>query len=141
MERKENQKFEFLLTLNNNIICQRYFNVRNFNHKSIRSLDLYYTVDDIVNTIIDTLKEKTTDIITEFFTEDVSKSTKENEYFTITIKIENTNIIQYIFPADLYPPRVKYSVDIRPQISYFLREITDTLSRKKLITQYLNKEL
>ena len=66
MERKENQKFEFLLTLNNNIICQRYFNVRNFNHKSIRSLDLYYTVDDIVNTIIDTLKEKTTDIITEF---------------------------------------------------------------------------
>ena len=141
MERKENQKFEFLLTLNNNIICQRYFNVRNFNHKSIRSLDLYYTIDDTVNTIIDTLKEKTTDIITEFFTEEVSKSTQEKEYFTITIKIENTNIIQYIFPADLYPPRVKYSVDIRPQISYFLREITDTLSRKKLITKYLDKEL
>jgi len=141
MEIKENQKFEFLLTLNNNIICQRYFNVRNFNPKSTKSLDLYYTVRDIVDDIIDTLKAKTTDIISEFYKDEVSNLQGNCEYFTITIKKENTNIIQYIFPADLYPPRVKYSVDIRPQISYFLREITDTLSRRKLITKYLDKQL
>ena len=141
MERKENQKFEFLLTLNNNIICQRYFNVRNFNPKSTKSLDLYYTVRDIVDDIIDTLKAKTTDIISEFYKDEVSNLQGDCEYFTITIKKENTNIIQYIFPADLYPPRVKYSVDIRPQISYFLREITDTLSSRKLITKYLDKQL
>ena len=141
MERKENQKFEFLLTLNNNIICQRYFNVRNFNPKSVRSLDLYYTISDIVNDIIATLKAKTTDIITEFYKYDVSNLHEDMEYFTITVKRENTNIIQYIFPADLYPPRVKFSVDIRPQISYFLREITDTLSSKKLTTKYLDKQL
>ena len=141
MERKENQKFEFLLTLNKNIICQRYFNVRNFNPKSVRSLDLYYTVSSIVDDIIDSLKGKTTDIISEFYKDEVSNLQGESEYFTITIKKENTNIIQYIFPADLYPPRVKYSVDIRPQISYFLREITDTLSRRKLITKYLDKQL
>jgi len=141
MERKENQKFEFLLTLNKNIICQRYFNVRNFNPKSVKSLDLYYTVSNIVDDIIDTLKGKTTDIIGEFYKDEVSNLQGDGEYFTITVKKENTNIIQYIFPADLYPPRVKYSVDIRPQISYFLREITDTLSRKKLTTKYLNKQL
>ncbi len=141
MERKENQKFEFLLTLNKNIICQRYFNVRNFNPKSVKSLDLYYTVRDIVDDIIDSLKGKTTDIISEFYKDEVSNLQGGEEYFTITIKKENTNIMQYIFPADLYPPRVKYSVDIRPQISYFLREITDTLSRKKLITKYLDKQL
>ena len=141
MERKENQKFEFLLTLNKNIICQRYFNVRNFNPKSVRSLDLYYTVSSIVDDIIDSLKGKTTDIISEFYKDEVSNLQGDGEYFTITVKKENTNIIQYIFPADLYPPRVKYSVDIRPQISYFLSEITDTLSRKKLTTKYLNKQL
>jgi hypothetical protein len=141
MERKENQKFEFLLTLNKNIICQRYFNVRNFNPKSVRSLDLYYTVSSIVDDIIDSLKGKTTDIISEFYKDEVSNLQGDGEYFTITVKKENTNIIQYIFPADLYPPRVKYSVDIRPQISYFLREITDTLSRKKLTTKYLDKQL
>ena len=141
MERKENQKFEFLLTLNKNIICQRYFNVRNFNPKSVRSLDLYYTVSSIVDDIIDSLKGKTTDIISEFYKDEVSNLQVYGEYFTITVKKENTNIIQYIFPADLYPPRVKYSVDIRPQISYFLREITDTLSRKKLTTKYLDKQL
>jgi hypothetical protein len=141
MERKENQKFEFLLTLNKNIICQRYFNVRNYNPKSARSLDLYYTMRDIVSDIIDTLKAKTTDIISEFYRDEVSNLQGQEEHFTITIKRENTNIIQYIFPADLYPPRVKYSVDIRPQISYFLREITDTLSRKRLTTKYLDKEL
>ena len=80
-------------------------------------------------------------IISEFYKDEVSNLQGESEYFTITIKKENTNIIQYIFPADLYPPRVKYSVDIRPQISYFLREITDTLSRRKLITKYLDKQL
>ena len=91
--------------------------------------------------IIDNLKGKTTDIISEFYKDEVSNLQGDGENFTMTVKKENTNIIQYIFPADLYPPRVKYSVDIRPQISYFLREITDTLSRKKLTTKYLDKQL
>ena len=41
--------------------------------------------------------------------------------------------MQRIFPADIYPPKVKFSVDIRPQISYILRELTDVLSLQKTI--------
>ena len=37
------QKCEFLLKLENNIVCQRYFSVRNFNNKAMYSLDLHYT--------------------------------------------------------------------------------------------------
>ena len=46
-----------------------------------------------------------------------------------------------IFPADIYPPKVKFSVDIRPKISYILRELTDVLSSRDVDTYYLDKQL
>ena len=51
-EKFENtQKCEFLLELGKNIICQRYFTVRNFNPKAIYSLDLHHTVSYIIDKI------------------------------------------------------------------------------------------
>ena len=103
---EEKEKFEFVLSINDNIICQRFFTVRNHNPKT-----------------------------------DVSKLQEENEIFTIMIKKGNHVIMERTFSADLYPPRVRYSVDIRPQISYILRELTDVLSLKNPETYYLDKQL
>jgi hypothetical protein len=44
-------KMEFLLTLNNNIVVQRYYNVRNYNPKARGSVDLYNLVYDIDQTL------------------------------------------------------------------------------------------
>jgi|5_EtaG_2_1085323.scaffolds.fasta_scaffold00061_42 hypothetical protein len=140
-ENKDQQKFEFLLKIDNNIICQRYFNVKNFNPKAVKSMDFYWFVKEIYHTIEDRLKEKTTDIITEFFTDDVSKFPEEKENFTITINKGDTKLMTRIFPANLYPPRVRYSVDVRPQISYFLNGLSDVLSQKKITGKYLDKVL
>ena len=38
---KDITKFEFLLTIDDNIICQRYFNVRNYNPKTRDSIDVH----------------------------------------------------------------------------------------------------
>ena len=138
---EEKEKFEFLLSISDNIICQRYFTVRNHNPKSTKSLDLYETVFDIKEVISKQLLLKTIDIVDEFFKEDVSKLQVDPENFTITIKKGNQVIMERIFSADLYPPRVRYSVDIRPQISYILRELTDVLSLRKPYCYYLDKQL
>ncbi len=53
------QKCEFLLELGNNIICQRYFTVRNFNPKSMYSIDLKNTLSYIVDKIESSLVLKT----------------------------------------------------------------------------------
>tara|TARA_R110000824_G_scaffold399971_1_gene606485 strand:- start:397 stop:828 length:432 start_codon:yes stop_codon:yes gene_type:complete len=140
-ENNEQQKFEFLLKIDNNIICQRYFNVKNFNPKAVRSVEFYWFVQEIYEAIEVTLKEKTTDIITEFFTEDMSKFPEEKENFTITINKGETNLMTRIFPANLYPPRVRYSVDVRPQISYFLNGLSDVLSLREITHKYLDKVL
>ena len=138
---EEKEKFEFLLSISDNIIRQRYFTVRNYNPKSIKSLDLYETVFDIKEVISKQLLLKTIDVIDEFFKEDVSKLQEESENFTITINKGNQVIMERIFSADLYPPRVRYSVDIRPQISYILRELTDVLSLRNPYLYYLDKQL
>tara|TARA_R110001583_G_scaffold80846_2_gene216420 strand:+ start:1598 stop:2026 length:429 start_codon:yes stop_codon:yes gene_type:complete len=138
---EEKEKFEFLLSINDNIICQRYFTVRNHSPKTIKSVDLYETVLYIKDIISNKLILKTIDVIDEFFKEDVSKLQEENEIFTIMIKKGNHVIMERTFSADLYPPRVRYSVDIRPQISFILRELTDVLSLRNPDLYYLDKQL
>tara|TARA_B100000287_G_scaffold322829_1_gene306778 strand:+ start:2783 stop:3211 length:429 start_codon:yes stop_codon:yes gene_type:complete len=138
---EEKEKFEFVLSIKDNIICQRFFTVRNHNVASLRSVDLYECVKWIKELITKELTLKTIDIIDEFFKDDVSKLQEETEYFTIRIKKGNTLIMERIFPADIYPPKVKFSVDIRPQISYILRELTDVLSLRKPYRYYLDKQL
>mgnify|MGYP003680004824 CR=1 FL=1 len=84
---------------------------------------------------------QTVDIVDEYFKDDVTKPQVENEDFTILIKRGNKIIMTRLFPADIYPPKVRYSVDIRPKISYILRELTDTLSMRKTLSYYLDKQL
>ena len=141
MERKENQKFEFILKLNDNIVCQRYFSVKNYVNDSEKSLDLYECVSYVCEDIKEDLKSNTINVLSEYHNDEMSNITENEGNFTITVKKENRNIIERTFPANVYPPRVRYSVDIRPKISRYLREITDILSDKNNDRQYLNYEL
>ena len=63
------------------------------------------------------------------------------ENFTLTIKKGNKVIYDTITPANIYPPKVRYTVDIRPQISSIIRELTKTLSDKKVVTHYQDYDL
>jgi hypothetical protein len=74
---EEKEKFEFVLSIKDNIICQRFFTVRNHNPKTIKSIDLYETVKYIKDIINHELILKTIDIIDEFYKEDVSKLQEE----------------------------------------------------------------
>lgn len=141
-EKFENtQKCEFLLELGNNIICQRYFTVRNFNQKAIYSIDLHDTVKYIVDEIKRSLVLKTILFLDSSYRENSNDVANKGETFTITIKVGNRKILTTIFPSSVYPPKIRYTVDIRPQISYILRELTEVLSQRKVTTNYQDYDL
>lgn len=140
-------KFEFLLTLDGNIVCQRYFNVKGHNPQARRSMDLHYYVKNISEEISEDLKIKTSDYLCEnqnyFLNLESVEEPEDNkkEEFLIEIKLNEDVFIQRIFPAYYFHPKVRYTVDIRPKLKRILSDLTDILSYKELETTYLNYQL
>jgi len=147
MSNQDATKFEFLLTLEKNIICQRFFNVREHNPKARRSMDLHDYVKNICDEISYDLKSKTLDYLHEnrdyFYGLESAESTDENEkeHFLLEIKMGDDVFIQRTFPANIFHPKVRYTVDIRPDLKRYLSDLTDILSSRNLETTYLNYQL
>jgi hypothetical protein len=140
-------KFEFILTLEGHIICQRYFNVKDHVGQSRRSMDLHYYLKNICEDISEDLKIKSSNYLCEnqnyFLSSDYVEDSpeKDREHFLLEIKLEDDVFIQRIFPAYYYHPKVRYTVDIRPKLKRILSDLTDILSSEELETTYLNYEL
>lgn len=148
MSNQENvTKFEFLLTLEGHIVCQRYFNVKEHVSQSKRSLNLHYYVKKICEEIAEDLKIKSSNYLCEnqnfFLNTDVVEETKvaEKEEFLLEIKLGDDVFISRIFPAYYYHPKVRYTVDIRPKLKRILSDLTDILSSEELETTYLQYQL
>jgi hypothetical protein len=146
MNIQEQNKFEFLLTLDGNIICQRFFNVRDYNPRCRKSMELHYEVKSISEEISEDLKLKSSDYLTEnqnfFMNNDFVEDPKESEeqYFLLQIKQGDDVFIERIFPAHYYHPKVRYSVDIRPKLRRILNNLTEILSLREPETFYLQYE-
>jgi hypothetical protein len=147
MNIQEQNKFEFLLTLDGNIICQRFFNVRDYNPRARRSMDLHEEVKIICYEISEDLKNKSSDYLVENqnffmnteFVEDPKEA--EEQYFLLQIKQGDDVFIERIFPAHYYHPKVRYAVDIRPKLRKILNNLTEILSMDEPETTYLHYEL
>ena len=139
IDKKLISKFEFLLKINGNIICQRYFNVRKHNPRTLSSLELYEEVDDIKTKLRHYLKKRSWDYLYDQYNQytnvvnlsDQDLEGSEKEVFEIEIKENGRNIIATILPSHIYPTRVRYTVDIRPLIPKILSALSDTLSLRK----------
>ena len=147
MSNNETTKLEFLLTLNDNIICQRFFNVRGFNPKVKRSLDLHYDVKNICEEIEENLKQKTLDYLHKdqhyfpVFDPSNNEGPDPDEYFRVQIKQNDDVFISRAFPAHIYHPKVRYSVDIRPILRRVLGGLSETFSLEDITTKYMNYNL
>jgi len=147
MQSQDVTKFEFILTLEKNIVIQRFFNVPHYNSKSRNSIDLYESVTDICKGISSDLKVKTEDymcanpeMISEEQRVEEIKNFKE-EHFLLRIKLGEEVFISRIFPAHIFHPKVRYAVDIRPKVRKILEDLTNVLSSKHLTTKYLQYEI
>jgi hypothetical protein len=147
-EQNEITKAEFLITLNDNFVVQRFFNVKGYNPKSKRSIELY----DYVKALSEELQKKLRNKCVVYMLENrfqieedptilETSNTDGPEVFNIILKIGNETICHRVIDAKLYPPKVRYTLDIRPSIKTILRELTDILSEQNLSFEYLNYSL
>jgi hypothetical protein len=148
MKEQDSTKMEFLLTLNDNIVVQRFFNVRGFNPKAKNSMELYEFVSHIKEELQYHLKMKTVvymmdnrDSITNDPSVMNTSYTEGPEVFNIYVKVGDTTICHRIFDGKFFPPKVRYTVDVRPFLKEILRELTDIFSTTKLTYQYLEFDL
>jgi hypothetical protein len=148
MKEQETLKMELLLTLNDSIIVQRFFNVKGFIPETKNSLDLYEYLNDVIRSLEYDLKMKTVVYMIDnqnLIYEDPSvlntSMTDGSEYFNIYIKINEQTICHRQFDAKKYPPKVRYTVDVRPHLKSILRELTDIFSSENLTYEYLGLPL
>jgi hypothetical protein len=148
MKEQDSTKMEFLLTLNDNIVVQRFFNVRGYNPKAKNSLDLYDFMRQFKSDLEYHLKMKTViymmdnrdsiindpEILETSFTDG-------SEEFNILIRINEQTICHTLFDGKKFPPKVRYTVDVRPFLKDVLRDLTDIFSGQKLSFDYMGFDL
>jgi hypothetical protein len=148
MREQDSTKMEFLLTLNDNIVVQRFFNVRGYNPKAKNSMELYDFILWLKEELICTLKMKTVIYMMdnkEAIAHDPSimntSYTEGPEVFNLYVKVGDTTICHRAFDGKFFPPKVRYTVDVRPLLKEVLRELTDIFSDNELTYEYLEFDL
>ena len=138
MREQEVTKLEFLLMCNDNIVVQRFFNVKGFNRNASKSEELYNYIRSFCNKLQYDLKMRTVIYMMDNqyeITENPevlnTSITDGDENFNLFIKIGDVTICQRTFNAKLYPPKVRYTVDLRPKLKSVLSDLTDIFSGKK----------
>ena len=130
-------KVEFLLMCNDNIVVQRFFNVKGFNKNAHKSEDFYDHMNMICNELQYDLKMRSVVYMLDNKYE-ISENpeilntsiTDGDENFNIYIKLGDMTICHRRFDAKVYPPKVRYTVDLRPKLKGMLNDLTDIFSGK-----------
>lgn len=143
MKDQETTKMEFLMMVNDNIIVQRFFNVRDFNSKAKNSYELYDFIKDFKETLEREFKMKSVTYLLDNNYEIMGNPEMLNtsyidgpEYFNIFIKQNDVTICHRQFDAKVYPPKIRYTVDIRPYIKSLLYGLTDIFSSENLTFEF-----
>ena len=145
MREQDVTKVEFLLMCNDNIVVQRFFNVKGFNKSAHKSEEFYDYIKSFCNSLQNDLKMRSVVYMLENQYEIMENPevlntsiTEGDENFNLYIKVENLTICQRSFDAKVYPPKVRYTVDLRPKLKGVLSELTDIFSGKKF--NYFNPQ-
>ena len=136
-------KVEFLLMCNDNIVVQRFFNVKGFNKNAHKSEDFYDHMDILCRNLQYDLKMRSVVYMLDNKYEisenpDILNTsiTDGDENFNLYIKVGDMTICQRRFDAKVYPPKVRYTVDLRPKLKGILNGLTDIFSGKNFNYYY-----
>ena len=145
---QEITKMEFLLTLNENIVVQRFFNVKGYNPDAKNSIEFYQFIKDLKDELQYYLKMKTVVYMMDNMEAIIhdpkimeTSQTDEAEFFNIYVKVGEQTICHRIFDGKLFPPKVRYTVDVRPYLKDVLKELTDIFSKEELNYEYCEFDL
>jgi hypothetical protein len=140
------KKFEFILRINGNIICQRFFSVKKFNPNVVQSIDMIDCVDECVYIVKQLLKTRSVEFLWSQYNP-YEKQTKEQinrtpiwekeDVFDFEIRIDEKTVSARRFTGNIYPQRVRYSVDIREIIPRIISTIQETLGSENISVEYV----
>lgn len=129
----EQHPFEFVLMINGNFICQRYFNIHNFNPDVIDSLEMKELLEDIagmnysnwgrIGIIPKYLKDRSCEYL-QFFQDNPRLSFNNNDednknvwekedIYTFEIKIDGEVVGKIQFSGNYFPPKIRYKVNLK----------------------------
>jgi len=118
--------------------------VRNYNPNAKDSMELQDVVSGIKDHLMNYLKMKTVvymmDNKYEIETNPQIMETSFTdgpEHLNIYIKVDGMTVCHRGMNVKIYPPKVRYTVDIRPQLKTILSDLTDIFSSKDLTFEYL----
>lgn len=113
------ERFEFALYVNDNLICKRNFKINNYINGSMQSIDFKETIDDIVNDIQRDLQSKSRVYMWYYFDENYKDAEFTDpliEPWECTFKFEVTDnkipVITRIWDGSVYPKSIREKVDI-----------------------------
>jgi hypothetical protein len=134
----KNKKFEFVLRINKHVICQREFNVRDYNEEIIHSLELKQLMDKLVGMnsyrlgmIPKFLKEESMKYLWDNYNPyyiqtnvNVGKNNfKKEEIFEFEIKVDDNSVAKSIFSGNWFEHSIRYNVNIKSIIPDIISEI------------------
>jgi hypothetical protein len=148
MKEQDLVKLEFLMKVNDNIIVQRFFNVREFKDNAKNSIDLHNLLTEFRSDFEYQLKMKTAVYMLDNMYEIMNNPTVLEtsftdgpEYFNIYVKQGDKVLINRQIDAKPYPPKIRYTVDVRPFLKNLLVSLSDIFSSENLSFEYLNVRL
>jgi len=148
MKEQDSTKLEFLLKVNGNIIVQRFFNVRGYNHKARNSMELHDYISEFIEGFKSDLRVRTATYMLDnmydiFENPQIMETsiTEGSESFSLMIKNGDTVLYNRYLDAKIYPPKVRYTVDLRPKLKSILNTLTEIFSEKKLTYEYMDYNL
>lgn len=147
----DEERFEFVLHINNKIVCQRFFDIRKFNEESVKSIEIKELMDILVGMNTDNigsmglipthLKSKSVDYIWDSYNpyyvrteESVTPTYKENT-FQFEIKVDKVTVAKSQFSGSGF---LSSKVDIKEIIPTIIYEIRNYLSRKTYSKKYMD---
>ena len=143
----EEQRFEFLLYINGNIICQRNFNIHGFNEKSLNSFELNNMAFECVHILKKDMKEKTREYLWKYYQpykeqqeSDIDRRDiyEKNDDFKFEIRVDKKPVIIRWFNGNQFPPAVRYAIDIKSLIYDLIGSIRYHLTLDKYTYNYMD---
>jgi hypothetical protein len=146
--KNEELRFQFVLYINDNIICQRYFNIIGFDESSIDSLEIKELMESIggmnngnhgsLGIIPRYLQKKSLTYLWDNYNpyslqndENAKSIFERKDNFQFEIKVDEKTIGKTEFSGNYFPPKIRYAVDVREIIPEIMGEIRSQLTQKK----------
>lgn len=129
------ERFQFVLVnKKNDIICQRYFEIKQYKTEVFTSIIITKKlIDKCANLVANDLKVKSEDYQYKKNRLNLTNKIKlieHSSYLVFKIIIDDKIRIMKLIPTGIYPPTIRYNINIRHIIPIIIKLIQKVLSNK-----------